>query len=110
MWTNYIDRTYPVHTTRVKVADGLFTLEAENFFVSAVVLVPASAKDDFDKFAETARKLRIEAFEKTLRPLPGKKPQPQAGDGPFLIYEPDFATEVKPWTGPTAEASASTRR
>ncbi len=108
LWMNYIDRMYPVHTTRVKVADGVFTLEAENFFVSAVVLVPASAKDDFDKFADTARRLRIEAFEKTLRPLPGKKPQPQAGDGPFLVYEPDFAAQVKPWTGPTAEGRKRT--
>ena len=113
LWTNYIDRMYPVHTTRLKVADGVFTLEAENFFVSAVVLVPASAKDDFDKFADTVRKLRTEAFEKTLRPLPPPPlPSPsrgegkgggQAGDGPFLVYEPDFTTEVKPWTGPTAE-------
>ena len=55
LWTNYIDRMYPVYTTRVKVADGVFTLEAENCFVSAVVLVPASAKDDFDKFADAAR-------------------------------------------------------
>ena len=78
LWTNYIDRMYPVHTPRVKVADGVFTLEAENFFVSAVVLVPAASKDAFDKFAETTRWLRIEAFEKTLRPLPGKKPQAAA--------------------------------
>ena len=103
LWENYIDRMYPVHTTRVQVADGVFTLEAENFFVSALVLVPASAKDEFDKFADTTRTLRIEAFERTLRPPPGKKPQPQAGDGPFLVYEPDFAAEIKPWTGPTAE-------
>jgi len=102
LWTNYIDRMYPVHTPRVKVTDGVFTLEAENYFVSAVVLVPASAKDDFDKFAESARKLRVEAFEKTLRPLPDKKPQAQPGDGPYLIYEPDAGTEVRPWTGPTA--------
>ena len=89
--------------TRVKVTDGMFTLEAENYFVSAVVLVPASAKDDFDKFADSARKLRIEAFEKTLRPLPGKKPRAQTGDGPFVLYEPAFGAEVQPWTGPTAE-------
>ncbi len=103
LWANYIDKMYPVYTTRVKAADGVFTLEAENFFVSAVVLVPASAKDDFDKFADTARRLRIEAFEKTLRPPPGKKPQSQPGDGAFVVYEPVFGTEVKPWTGPTAE-------
>ena len=102
LWANYIDRMYPVHTPRVKVTDGTFTLEAENYFVSAVVLVPASAKDDFDKFADSARWLRIEAFEKTLRPLPSKKPTAKPGDGPYLIYEPDPGTEVRPWTGPTA--------
>ena len=103
LWMNYIDRMYPVHTTHVKVADGVFTLEAENFFVSAVVLVPASAKDDFDKFADTARRLRIEAFEKTLRPLPGKKPQAQPGDGPLPRLRAGRRDGGRPWTGPTAE-------
>ena len=103
LWANYIDRMYPVHTPRVKVTDGTFTLEAENYFVAAVVLVPASARGDFDKFAESARRLRIAAFEKTLRPLPGKKPRAEAGDGPFVLYEPAFGTEVRPWTGPTAD-------
>ncbi|HVS39301.1 MAG TPA: glycoside hydrolase domain-containing protein, partial [Gemmataceae bacterium] len=103
LWTNFIDRMYPVYTTRVTIADGTFTVTAANSFLSAVVLVPASGKQDFEKFADTVRKLRIEAFEKTLRPLPGKKPQQQPGDGPFLLYEPDFAAEIKPWTGPTAE-------
>jgi hypothetical protein len=103
LWANYIDRMYPVYTTHVNITDGLFTLEAENFFVSAVVLVPAPAKDDFDKFADAARRLRMEAFEKTLRPLPGKKPQALPGDGAFVLYEPAFGAEVKPWTAPTAE-------
>ncbi len=103
LWANYIDRMYPVQTPRVKVTDGTFTLEAENYFVSAVVLVPASARDDFDKFAESARKLRMEAFEKTLRPLPGKKPRAEAGDGSFVLYEPAFGAEIRPWTGPTAD-------
>ena len=73
LWANYIDRMYPVHTPHMKVTDGTFTLTAANYFVSALVLVPASAKADFDKFAETTRRLRIEAFEKTLRPLTGKE-------------------------------------
>ena len=103
LWSNYIDRMYPVHTPHIKVTNGTFTLTAANYFVSALVLVPASAKDDFDKFAETTRKLRIEAFEKTLRPLTAKKPQAKTGDGAYLIYEPAVGTEVRPWTGPTAE-------
>ncbi len=103
LWSNYIDRMYPIHTPRVKVTDGTFTLEAENYFVSAVVLVPASAKADFDKFVNATRALRIGAFEKTLRPLPGKKPQAKPGDGAFVVYEPAFGSEVRPWTGPTTE-------
>jgi hypothetical protein len=103
LWVNYIDRMYPVHTPHIKVTNGTLTLTAANYFVGALVLVPASAKSDFDKFAETTRKLRIEAFEKTLRPLTAKKPQAKAGDGAYLLYEPAFGTEVRPWTGPTAE-------
>jgi hypothetical protein len=103
LWSHYIDRMYPVHTPHVKVSNGTFTLTAANYFIGALVLVPASAKDDFDKFVETTRKLRIDAFEQTLRPLTAKKPQAKAGDGAFLLYEPAVGTEVQPWTGPMAE-------
>jgi hypothetical protein len=103
LWTHYIDQMYPVHSPRVKVTNGTFTLTAANYFVSALVLVPASARGDFDKFADTTRTLRIEAFEKTLRPLTEKKPQAKHGDGAYVIYEPAVGTDVRPWTGPTAE-------
>ena len=109
LWANYINRMYPVYTPHIKVTDGTLTLTAANYFVSALVLVPASAQVDFDKFAETTRNLRIAAFEKTLRPLTAKKPKAQAGDGPYILYEPTFGTDVRPWTGPTV-GSASTSR
>jgi hypothetical protein len=110
LWDNYIDRMYPVWTTRIKVTDGAFALTAVNHFVSAAVLVPAAAKDEFDKFTAQARELRRAAFEKTVRPPTAKtKPQAQPGDGAYMVYEPDFGAEVRPWTGPTAEERKRTR-
>ncbi len=103
LWSNYINRMYPVQTPHVKITNGTLTLTAANYFVSALVLVPASAKDDFDKFAAATRALRIEAFEKTLRPLTAKKPQAKPNDGAFLLYEPAIGAEVQPWSGPTEE-------
>ncbi len=101
LWFQYIDRMYPIHTPHLKITNGTIRLTAANYFVSALVLVPASAQNDFDKFAETTRALRIEAFEKTLRPLTEKKPQAKPGDGAYLLYEPAAGTEVRPWSGPT---------
>ncbi len=103
LWANYIDRMYPVHTPHMKVTNGTFTLAAANYFVSAVVLVPASAKDDFDKFAETtgscASRRSRRRCGRCRQEAAGRKP----GDGAYLLYEPAFGTEVRPWTGPTAE-------
>ena len=84
LWANYIDRMYPVHTPRVKVTDGTFTLEAENYFVSAVVLVPASAKDDFDKFAEIGPQIAHRGVREDAAAAPRQEAATEAGRRPVL--------------------------
>lgn len=100
LWERYIDRMYPTHSLPVTVKDGTFTVEAIDHFLSAVVLVPAAAEKKFDEFTAAVRKLRIAAFERNLRPLTHKKPQP--GSGAFHCYVPDPLTVIRPWTGPGA--------
>jgi hypothetical protein len=99
LWERYIDRMYPVHTPKLTVRGGVVTVSAVNYFLSALVLVPAAAP--FEAFAEKTRQLRIAAFEQTLRPLPPKKPR--SGAGAYLAYVPGATQTIQPWTTPSAE-------
>jgi hypothetical protein len=101
LWERYIDRMYPTHTGTVTVAEGVFTLTAVNHFVSACVLVPAKTSKEFDSFAAEARRLRVEAFEKTVRSAPARKPTPPAGDVPYLAFVPDDTRPITPHAGPS---------
>ena len=100
LWSDYIDKMYPTHTGKVAVGGGKVELDATNFFVSAMVLVPAGG--DFDAFAAKVRERRIEAFEKTVRPLKRAAPKEQPG---VVLFEPKAFTEVRPDTAPTADRS-----
>lgn len=100
LWERYLDRMYPVWTPRVNVRDGTLTVEAINHFLSAIVLIPADAEAKFDAFAATVRKLRIEAFESTLRPRTQKQPPVDAEA--FVCYVPDPVSVIHPGTVPTA--------
>jgi hypothetical protein len=102
LWTNYIDRMYPTHTSTITVKDGTLTIKASNHFLSAVVVLPAGDKESFDRFTTAVKGKRIEAFEATYYTPKREKPKP-VGAEPFVVFVPDLATTVRPWTGPSAE-------
>jgi len=95
LWERYIDRMYPTHVGSVKVKDGKLSVEALNCFVSALVLVPIGG--EFRVFESKVRELRIEAFEKTVRPLKQTKPK---GEGSFAVFVPNSFQVIRPWTAP----------
>jgi hypothetical protein len=102
VWLDFVDRMYPVRTVRVDATDGLFRLESQGHFLSAVVLVPADGSGTFDDFVSSVRDVRIAAFEQSLLARTAKKPEPQPGDGPFVLFVPDDRTATGPSTGPHA--------
>jgi hypothetical protein len=101
LWEHYIDRMYPVHVRSVKVSDGTFRIEAINHFLSAAVLVPVAEKREFDKFVAEVRRLRVAAFEQTLRPVKHKETQPRPDDTPFICYVPEPLQSIRPSTRPS---------
>jgi len=102
LWTNYIDRMYPVHTTRIRVTDGSISLVAVNHFLGGLVLVPVEANAGFKALAAQLREKRIEAFEKSYYEKPRTLPKRQEGDGDFVLFVPEASRGIQPWTGPNA--------
>jgi hypothetical protein len=99
LWTNYIERMYPVRTFEFDTK-GEVRIHAVNHFLSALVLVPASQeKSGWDQFVRDAAKLRREAFAKTLGPLPGKKPTKEPRDS--VVFVPDALRPLQPRHTPT---------
>ncbi|MFH1706899.1 MAG: hypothetical protein ABIF71_03155 [Planctomycetota bacterium] len=101
-WLDYIDRMYPVQTGTVSAAGGSVTLKATNYFLSALVLVPAANTDDCDRMAAKLRQARLDAFEAmTPLPLPAK---PAAGAGEYCLYVPETDAPAEPVAAPRSDA------
>ena len=113
LWQNYIDKMYPADVHTVTVSDGAITVETANYFLSALVAVPAAKKAEFQKMVAEIRDRRIATFEDGLRaagrpqkggkPWPPPKSQPGPGDPEVLLYVPRDPMAVNPWTGPSDE-------
>ena len=108
LWLDYIDRMYPVREEAVEVTDGTLSLTAKNFFVSALILVPASQQKDFERMAAKIRKTRVGMFETTLRVPPQTKPGASPDDGDYIVYVPDDEVNLRPDTAPSAAERART--
>lgn len=108
VWHNYLSRMYPVTTRQLSVIGGKVTLEAQNHFLSALILLPANRKTDFEAMAADIQKRRVEAYYKTLYIPPAKKPERKAGDGDYLLYVPDLGASIGPDTGPSEVERART--
>ncbi len=113
LWRNYIDKMYPSEVYKVTVSEGAIEIETANYFLSALVAVPAAKKADFQRMAAEIRDRRIATFEAGLRapqrPRKGEKPwippKPQQGPGDpeVLLYVPQDPMAVNPWTVPNDE-------
>lgn len=106
LWQNYISRMYPASTHSVTVTGGVISLRAVNHFLSALILVPADKRPQFDAVAADLRRKRIEAFEKTYYTPPQQKPVRRQGDGEYLLYVPDSWQAVRPWSAPSDDERA----
>ena len=109
VWHNFIKRMYPATMRQVRVGDGALSLEVQNHFVSALIVVPADSKADFEKMTRQLQEKRIEGYYKPIYTPPQKKPARQAADGPYVAYVPLPWTGVGPSTGPTAKERERTK-
>ena len=119
LWRNYIDKMYPADVYDVTVRDGAITVETANYFLSALVAVPAAKKADFQRMVAEIRDRRIATFEAGLRAAqrPGKEakpripPRPEQGpdDPQVLLYVPQDPLAVDPWTVPNDEERKARR-
>src|SRR5262249_50844550 len=51
LWEDYLEKMYPAHEVTIEAADGVVKVEANNHFLSALILAPESLpKKDWDGF------------------------------------------------------------
>ncbi len=96
MWYNYIDRMYANYTETVEVTDGTLTLDAHNVFLSALVVVPAANKAEFDALTKKVQADRITFFEKSYYTPKRDYSVPESGDS--TVFIPKLAERPMPWT------------
>jgi len=101
LWQDFIDKMYPVHQVAVKVTGGRLTVEACNFELCAMVVLPAAQKSAFEDMARTLEQERVRVFTASLPPFNPKMPARMAGDGDSVAFIPAELTSVSPQTGPT---------
>ncbi|MBN1809365.1 MAG: hypothetical protein JW909_09885 [Planctomycetes bacterium] len=108
LWNNYIDHMYPSLVEKTTVTGGILRLSAQNYFLSALILVPAAQEEDFRKMLSGIKEKRVEAFSNSFyspkRPVQERKP----GDPSHIVYVPDHWATVMPWTSPSARERART--
>lgn len=105
LWLDYVSRMFPVHEDAVKVTDGTISLEAVNYFVSSLILLPASQSADFKAMKAKILKTRMEAFESTIYTPERERPKP-VGEEKFVVYVPDDGKNLLPWTAPSEQERA----
>jgi hypothetical protein len=102
VWNRFVDKMYPSSVHRVTVTNGVLALTAANYFISALIAVPAQEEAAFEEMVANIRKQRIEEFERTYPAPDQRRPVKLEGDGDALVFVPAEDSGVNPWTQPTA--------
>jgi hypothetical protein len=103
LWEDYVAKMYPAHDLKINAADGVVTLEAQNHFISALVLVPAALpQKEWGAFVAETRALRVKAFNDVTRPEKHVAPAKTKDDGDFVLFVPEFGRRLTPSSGPSA--------
>jgi hypothetical protein len=112
-WNQYVDVMYPSSVQRLAVTNGLVALTACNYFLNALILVPAQDEGAFREMVAEIRAKRIEEFERTSCTsdlgrayLPRKKP----GDGDYLVYIPEGELGAGRWVYWNTEPTDAERK
>jgi hypothetical protein len=101
LFTDYIERMYPVYEKKISVTGGKLSIQASGHFLSALIVMPVAQEAAFKKLTAEIRAERIRSFNSTLSLDPQKKPAKKDGDGPFVCFIPDDSTVFSPATAPT---------
>jgi hypothetical protein len=120
VWLNYIDKMYPAEVHAVQVTQGTITVEAANHFLSALIVVPAARKAEFEKMVADIRLQRQGSFERGLgrtgakakeKGVPSSPARPERGpnDSEAILYVPREPLGIDPWTVPAAEERRQTK-
>ena len=101
LWLDFIDRMFPVYERSVKVSGGRLSIQAANFWLGAVIVLPADQAEAYGKMTANIRAERIRIFTGGLTLDAQKKPRKKDGDGPYLGFIPDETTHFNPATAPS---------
>ena len=99
LWENYVSRIFPAYTVETEVKDGALFVKGMNCFLSALILLPANRRAEFDKLTEQIATERARYFYKDLflqRPENGPC---RVKDPDLVLYAPAPAKRVMPWSG-----------
>ena len=115
MFEDFVDQSYESHVEKITVSNGQLSVSFNNYFLNALIAVPAGQKGGFDALLADIRGQRMEEFEAAVKAkqdpefLNAKKPQKHADDGDYLVYMPDeIAPRIWPSTGPTEKERKQT--
>jgi hypothetical protein len=98
IWESYVNVMHPATTHAVKVTDGVLSVKAANYFLAAMVILPAQRKADFEKMAQAIRQQRIAAFAKDIQPPKGLAEVPGGGD--YALWVPSDLERLGPASVP----------
>jgi len=117
MWETYVNVMYPGTVHSARVTDGVLSFRLVNHFLSAIVIVPAAKKAEFEKTVQSIRENRIAAFTSNVK-VPNTLAE-APGTGDYAIWVPGatkLSGEVKTTTyipdalGPTSVPSEESER
>ena len=115
MWEDFVEKSYESHIEKITVNNGHISVSFNNYFINALIAVPAGQKAGFDALIAEIRGKRMAEFEETVKSkqdpefLNAKKPAKHAGDGDYIVYMPDeIAPRIWPSTGPTEKERKQT--
>jgi hypothetical protein len=100
LWLDYIQPMYPVFKRRIRVTDGLLKIDARNFFISAIVVMPEKADADFRRMSARLLQRRLRSFEHATTPPDPQARPAWAGSADFTLYVPLPDSEIGPRARP----------
>jgi hypothetical protein len=110
LWSDYVEKMYPGTVVETEVADGELYVKGANSFLSALVVMPAARKAEFDALVKQIHDERIRYFYRDLyleRPV--NEPC-RTSDPDFVLFAPADNKGIMPWSGFGPADAAEVRR